>query len=426
VDIDTGSRLLLKVFSSALDDDLKKGVLPCSVLDAGCGIGVLGICAAGAVRDIAAALGKEPPLAVVFRDRDELARVFTEYNAIRNGIPRELFTAFTGPLLTGPQEQNWDLILTNIPAKAGAPVLEDFVRRSAAALNPGGEVFMVAVNSLAGFFRSLIAEAASPVHEEKASEHTVFVYRPPQTGGASGNRGGWEKGRCLDADFPETRPFYVRNSSGYEMEDIRYRLDTVYGAPDFDTPSGAVQAAAKLAVKLDLKTKLAPDTPALLIYEPDQGHFAAWLACYLGAPSSGDAGKTAACKWVLSGRNILSVGAARRTLDPENRLPVSLVPAADLSIDRERITAAACPGGHGAAGVFRFIAAFPETVPGTNRRDAFWEGLAALAAPGGIVIAGFSSAEAERFDRLKPGCFTRLGDVKRKGFRALAYILPVR
>jgi hypothetical protein len=398
-DVDTGSRLLLKVFSRAMDEDLKKGVLPCSVLDAGCGAGVLGICAAGAIRDIAAAPGKEPPLAVVFQDRDELARVFTEYNAMRNGIPRELFTSFTQPLLAGPREQNWDLILSNIPAKAGAPVLEDFVRRSAAMLSPGGRVFMVAVNTLAGFFRSLIAGAASPVYEERGPEHTVFVYRPLSAGGVLETMDG----------------FYIRNRGGYEMETIRYRLDTVYGAPDFDTPSGAVQAAAKLAAKLDLKTKLAPGAPALLVHEPDQGHFAAWLASYLGAPFSGEAGKTAAYRWVLSGRNILSLEAARRNLDPDKRLPVFLVPAADLFLDRERIAAAADTGG------FRFIAAFPETVPGTSRRRAFWEGLAALAAPGGIVTAGFSSVEAERFDRLKPGCFARLGDTKRKGFRALAY-----
>jgi hypothetical protein len=39
-----------------------------------------------------------------------------------------------------------------------------------------------------------------------------------------------------------------------------------------------------------------------------------------------------------------------------------------------------------------------------------------------LVIA-FPSVEAERFDRKKPKDFTRLLDIKRKGFRALAYQL---
>jgi 16S rRNA G1207 methylase RsmC len=71
-DIDRGSRLLLKVLSRLLDESPSGGLPPRRVLDAGCGIGVIGICAARALM----AAGS-PPLAVRAQDRDELARIFS-------------------------------------------------------------------------------------------------------------------------------------------------------------------------------------------------------------------------------------------------------------------------------------------------------------------------------------------------------------
>ncbi|MDR0290374.1 MAG: hypothetical protein LBI06_05505, partial [Treponema sp.] len=39
----------------------------------------------------------------------------------------------------------------------------------------------------------------------------------------------------------------------------------------------------------------------------------------------------------------------------------------------------------------------------------------------GIFLAAFGSSDAERFDRKKPAGFSRMGSIKRNGFRALAY-----
>jgi hypothetical protein len=57
----------------------------------------------------------------------------------------------------------------------------------------------------------------------------------------------------------------------------------------------------------------------------------------------------------------------------------------------------------------------------TKRLDAYWEGLAALLAPGGAALAALGSSEAEQFDRKKPRGFFRIGDARRDGFRAMAY-----
>jgi hypothetical protein len=101
---------------------------------------------------------------------------------------------------------------------------------------------------------------------------------------------------------------------------------------------------------------------------------------------------------------------------------VRILCAVDMYLDREKIldeTEKLFPGIQSQG--FPFIAAFPEIVPQTNMIDSFWQGLLTLAAPSGLVIVGLSSGEAERFDRKKPKDFSRLGDIRKKGFRALAY-----
>jgi hypothetical protein len=394
--IDTGSRLLLKTVSTMLDEDRAAGQpLPCQALDAGCGAGVLGVCVAGAwgVR-------------VHAQDRDELARIFTAYNARRNGISGETLSAHTEPLLSGPPP--WDLILSNVPAKAGLPVLEDFVFRSLSLLTPGGRVCMVAVNTLADFFRSRILKAGAVVlREEGGPGHRVFVYAPA-TPGTPAENGLPEPGdrAGLSADFFAAHPCYLRNRGVYAMEGISYHLDAIHGAPGFDRPGGAVEAAAELF------RKIRPAHGNILVWEGDQGHFPAWLAQGFSEEQSSELRSPS---FTLSGRNILALEAARRnTLKAlGSGEGVSIIPAADLFLDRERLT--------GPGGPYSLIAAFPEAVPQTSRALPFWEGLGLLSSPGALVILGLGSSEAERMDRQKPKNFTRLGSLKRKGFRALAY-----
>jgi hypothetical protein len=174
------------------------------------------------------------------------------------------------------------------------------------------------------------------------------------------------------------------------MKKIGYTLDTVYGAADFDAPGGPAQAGAKLADKLGPRL---PPASTGLMYEPGQGHFPVWFA----------AGRSLR-EYTLAGRNILALEASRHNL-------------------RQKVEIRSTVDFHALVGEksWDFIAAFPEAIPQTDRLGAHWEDLAALLADRGVVLLGFPSAEGERFDRKKPKFFTRLGDVKRKGFRALAY-----
>jgi hypothetical protein len=438
--------------------------------DAGCGTGVLGICAAGTLADQAPGTGG---LRVRAQDRDELARAFTEYNARNNGISPAVLEAHTEPLLAGPPDSRWDLILSNIPAKAGLPVLRNFIPRSAALLNPGGRVLVVVVNTLAEMFRLRISELELPLrYHEAGKEHQVFMYGP----GTGEPPEQFEGRRNLEGNavpkpdyagtpgaFLRENPAYLRNSGDYTLEHIPYHIDAFQGLGDFDNPGGAIRAAAKLADRLGLKRQAFP--PGILIHEPGQGHFPVWFLKYLGpaaaaqrpsgvccasrikspkiadqaifypansesSPDNRDfcaAGGTKIHKCnrllVFSGRNILALEASRHNAAAPD-IVIRLVPAIDPASRRDALLAAARgPGGdpETGKGAYGFIAAFPEPAPRTGRFDAYWEGLEGLLKPGGIVLIALPSSDAERFDRKKPKHFIRLGDLKRNGFRALAY-----
>jgi SAM-dependent methyltransferase len=430
--VDTGTKLLLKVLSRILDEDIAaEKSPPRRVLDAGCGAGIIGICAAAAILPLV-----QNGVLVRCQDRDEMARLVTLHNARQNDIPPLALEAYTEPLLADAspseesapsmegepsfEERGWDLILTNIPAKAGTPVLEDFIRRSAALLNPGGRVIMVAVNPLADFFRELISAEAELLGEETGSGHTVFVYggRARDTGGCGILASRGMPASRHHADFFLQYPFYARAAITLTMEDIPVRLETIHGAGGFDQPGGAVLAAAKLlrhisAVRILETLNRAPlqgEAP-LLIHEPGQGFFPCWLLKFLRSETL----LTQEQPVVLSGRNILSLYASRHNTGTGH-----ILPTVDLQLGREALLKAAGSG-------YGCIAAFPDLLPqsslpkGTDQLAAIWDTLPGLLSEGGIFLAAFSSSDAERFDRKRPSGFSRLGSIKRHGFRALAY-----
>lgn len=423
---------MLKVFSRKIDEALATGrPLPRSVLDAGSGVGVLGVCAARALRMVQSGWDGH----VRAQDRDELARVFTLYNAALNGVPPALLTAHAEPLLAGPPEGGWDLILSNVPAKTGKPVLTDFVSRSAAFLSAGGQAMIVVVSPLVSLFRSRIAELGLPLaYEEQSREHGVFVYRRREHSGEQNPAfDSYRADRSKSVSFPQKWPAYVRGSADYTLEKVSYHIDAFHGVADFDTPGGAVQTAVKLLSRLEGRTERyvpaerveepgrpggGPSAP-ILVFEPDQGHFPVWLVS-----AKLNVGPAPVGRWVFSGRNILSLEAARyNTLRAGAHAAcgtglcaeITLLPAVDPVLDQAALAA---------FGPYRLIAFFPDALPqagGTERLDAWWAALASLLMPGGFLIAALSASGAERFDRRKPQGVTRLGDVRRMGFRARLY-----
>lgn len=413
-DIDTGTRLLLKVFSQFLDDYERSGKpLPSRILDAGCGTGIIGIAAAKALSALREHTNQPAnadnivPLTIRCQDRDELASVFTRANARENGIDTSTLEACTEALLSEPGP--WDLVLSNIPAKAGHPVLKDFVYRSVRSLSQQGCCICVVVKPLCNIFRDWIQSSEAHIEKEhEGKEHTVFVYTALKSA---------DTARPLDS-ISFVSPVYIRNQGKFLLEKTEYTMQTVHGSADFDQAGNSIQLAARITTRTALRLFEQRQIQSVLIHGDAQGHYASWLRNWAARFSP------AGMIFCLSGRIVPGLQAAgNNVLNQEkaaNQDFVRLCPCIDPYCGQNAILGKLPAGNQGSG--YDMAVMFPELVPRTDRLQEHWEAMETLLRPGALLLCGLGSADAERFDRIRSSAFTRHGDIKRNGFRVLAYV----
>ena len=119
--VDYGTGVLLEQMSL-----LKK---PASVLDLGCGYGPLGLFAAA----------WWPKIQVDMVDVNERALALARKNARANGLGVNIFSSDSYDQV----KDQYDLIVTNPPIRAGKKVVSAFLSGAAGQLNPGGKLLVV-------------------------------------------------------------------------------------------------------------------------------------------------------------------------------------------------------------------------------------------------------------------------------------------
>ena len=360
-DIDRGTRLLLKVLARSRFAEGAR-----SLLDLGCGVVILGI-----------ALGSASPGPEVhFRDRDALAAAFAARNARANGL--EPASWGTGLTLAGLAGRRFDRIASNVPAKAGPPVIEDFVRRLPSALSEDGRFALVVVNPIAQAVRAAVLDSGAEIYEGEAGPgHTVIA----------GGRG---------MELPpaaDELAVYERCRSDFELAGIRYRLSGYWGLPDFDTPSYAAVLAAGLCARAAGDAVIR----RVSIGNPGPGHLALYLCGRFGVE-----------RLRLVSRDCLQTSATRRNLAAAGYSP-------ELSESDGLETGESFEGG------FDLIVEFPEPVPEFDWIGPLWERASRSATPGSAFVMVGRPTEAGRFDRRKPSGWTRVFERKRDGFSGLVY-----
>jgi hypothetical protein len=405
-DIDVGTRLLLKTVARDL-------VLASSrrILDEGCGVGVIGLCVAKAF----------PEAEVLLRDRDSLAVAFAERNRLLNklrgttswtdpstGISRAAKPAPRvewGLLADGREGGPYGFVLSNLPAKAGAPVLASFFARLAgrgpegsrgpALLVPGGRAGIVIVKPLAEAALAWIADAGlALVGEARGSGHNAYIVErrieDPEPS-AVPTEGAPTASLNLDS--------YVRVESRFKLADLSYRSRGFWGLPEFDTPGYGSAVAAEVLSRAFAEAK-APD--ALLI-EPGVGHLAVWSARELGVK-----------RLTAASRDELALEATRLNLAslPERSRP------AFSSVDA--LSAADLPPSS-----FDLVAESPEVVPERDWLGPAWERAASLVKPGGVYLAFCAPTEMTRLEKRRPtggeARWSLLCHRRKKGFVASAW-----
>jgi SAM-dependent methyltransferase len=239
--IDSGTELLLKHLPDLISSDAHQ-----RVLDAGCGTGIIAIALQSAF----------PQLDVHALDRDALAVAATRLNAEKNHIDISTYSGLDAQALQTPFlgddhtltsiDAHYDLIVSNIPAKAGYDGHVRFFKNSLASLTEHGTLAIVIVDTLRERAQQIAAGLQAPItFRSDGPRHSVYFFSKSQAPVTP------------EVLFPGS---YKRQSCTFGT----YSLDTVYDIPGFDTPSFDEQLIAK-HVSLSGCT-------SLTCWNPRQGH----------------------------------------------------------------------------------------------------------------------------------------------------------
>ena len=136
-EIDEGTKLLLNYLEVNEGDDC---------LDLGCGYGPIGIWMARKSKT-----GK-----VLMFDKDFVAIDHAKQNIIKNQVPNAEAKLSNG--LSALKDEQFDLIVSNIPAKVGNEMLYLFLYDTLHHLKPGGKFVVVTVNGLRHFCKRTFNE----------------------------------------------------------------------------------------------------------------------------------------------------------------------------------------------------------------------------------------------------------------------------
>lgn len=150
--IDDGSRMLLDFLDIENNDDC---------LDLGCGYGVLGLC-----------LAKLAPAGhTLMVDKDFVAVDYAEKNRLHNRIDNASCLLSNG--FNQIPRQQFDVIVSNIPAKVGKEMLYIYLFDALSYLKPGGSFYIVTITGLRQFFKRGFSEVFG--HYEKIKQGKTYT-----------------------------------------------------------------------------------------------------------------------------------------------------------------------------------------------------------------------------------------------------------
>ena len=213
--VDPGTNLLLRTVAAHADRSFKR------CLDVGCGYGPIGASLA--------ASGLAQLVDMVDRDAlaVELARRNVELNRLAN------VNVFASLGYDDVQDNRYDLIVSNLPGKAGEHVLRHLLEAAAGCVAADGQVWVVVVTPLRLLVEQVIADSeARLIHAEHGTRHSVYGFAPT----------GLPENSDRDSIAAGT---YRRGSVEFLVDGLRYGIETSRGVGEF----GGLSYSTKLLLE---------------------------------------------------------------------------------------------------------------------------------------------------------------------------------
>jgi 16S rRNA (guanine1207-N2)-methyltransferase len=238
-EVDPGTQFLLRTITEAGYSS------PHSVLDMGCGYGPLGLTLGSLYRNAE----------VHLVDRDALSVDYTCQNAELNGLSGTMAYGSLG--YDDLKKCRFELIVSNIPGKAGEPVISYLLREAGYYLAPGGIVAIVVVTPLEQLVTKTLADTPQVeiVLRRTRPGHTVFHYRFIEQSGGKPSEVSLERG------------IYTRRQLSFHFGDLTFPMYTAWGLPEFDSLDFRTQ------ILLDAVSRLGvSNIQRAAVFNPGQGH----------------------------------------------------------------------------------------------------------------------------------------------------------
>ncbi len=280
-DVDLGTQFLLRTIVEGGYPAPKK------ILDLGCGYGPLGL--------ILKALN--PAAAVQLVDKDALALDYCRQNAALNNLEVNVEAGLGYDSLV---TRDFDLIVSNIPGKAGLPVIKYMLEEGRYRLAPGGIIVVVVVDPLEANVDAIFAglPGVEVLTKRKRPGHVVWHYRFPAPAVPAPSLSALERG------------IYTRNSFAVSSAGLSFRVKTAWGLPEFDSLDFRTELLLRGLV--DIKSSLAS---RIGVFNPGQGHSSVALQ-YLFQPS----------EVAIVDRDLLALEFARLNLIANGTSPAGIRP----------------------------------------------------------------------------------------------------
>ena len=203
--IDHGTQRLLRSLLFEKIDTFHKA------LDMGCGYGPIGI----ALKAVC------PAAEVHMTDRDALALEYSRENASLNGF--DDLKVYGSLAYDSIKDTDFDLIVSNIPAKVGEPILRNMIIDAQDHLREGGKVVIVVIDAINDFINQELTqdENIDITFHRSWPGHHVYHYQ------FKTKRKAPNKNTFRSGDF-------YRQTNSIEINNEKFELDVSHNLPEFD------------------------------------------------------------------------------------------------------------------------------------------------------------------------------------------------